>query len=317
MMPTPKLKFKLVDITPDMAKRYLHHNHSNRNIRKNKVAEYKKAMDKGYWRVTGEGISLDPEGKLLDGQHRLHAIIEHGKPVTMAVIRGVAPGAQQYMDSGIVRKTADNLKMFDGEKNTIMLTSASRALRLFDTGDFTSPLLDEVRAIIKKHRKSFDFMNNSLSKSLPRTAYFFAPLVWCHHHGWGDEAELFLNEMSTLEGLYKGSPVIALSKGLARKAGTSGQYYKSLSIATLTFNALRAYTLEEPLAVSKLLPSAKGFDYFNAQIKPNFDKKRTRSICSWKAGCTFKRAPKAGGEAKTYDYCWFHEHIRAKREKKE
>lgn len=314
----PKLRFKMTDITPEMAKRYLGNNHSNRNIRKSSVAKYKKLMDKGYWHVTGDGITLDCDGNLIDGQHRLLAVIEHGRPVTMLVTRGVSAGAQQYMDSGAGRRVTDNLKMFDGEKHTSLLAAGSRAIQLFDTGDFTTPVLDEVRAIVKKYRKSFTFMQENLNKSLPRTAYFFAPIVWLHHHGWDAEAEMFLSEMSTLEGLYKGSPVIALTKALDRKAGNAGHYYKALSISTLTFNAFWAYTEEESLPVAKLKPAARGFDHFNSMIKTGFDKRRTSAICSWKAGCTFKKSPRRGGgpasdTVEPYDYCWFHEHVKVKR----
>lgn len=312
------IKFKMVEITPDMAKIFLEQNSSNRNIRTRKVEEYKKSMDKGFWRITGDGISLDPDGKLLDGQHRLHAIIDHGKPVTMAIISNVTAGVQQYMDCGAPRRVADNLKMFDEHKNASMLVSLAKSLTLFDTGEFESLVIDEVRRLLKKYKDQITWFQANMTKELPRSAYFYAPFLWLHKNGYADEASMFLDEMVTLEGLTRGSPVIALTKTLEKKKGNSTrQGLKPLAIAMYTFNALRAYCEEESLQTKNLMPSSKGFDYFNAEIR-DFAKRRRKDTCSWNKGCTFKKATRSGGNGGdskiTYDYCWLHEHVRAKRD---
>ena len=306
-----KINFKMVEITPEMAQIFLSQNNSNRNVRARKVDEYKKSMDKGFWRVTGDGISLDPDGKLLDGQHRLLAIIAHGKPVTMAVIKNVESGVQQYMDCGTPRRVADNLKMFDGEKNSGMLVTLAKALVLFDTGDFETMVIDDVRKVMKKYKDQIIWFQANLTKELPRSAYFYAPLLWLHKHGYSDEASMFLDEMATLEGLTKGSPVIALTKVLEKKkSNKSRQGLKPLAIAMYTFNALRAYCEEDSLQAKQLMPSAKGFDYFNSEIK-TFSKRRNKKTCAWNKGCTFKKATRGAG---VYDNCWLHEHVRNKRD---
>lgn len=317
-MTVSNLKFKMTEITPEMARKFLNHNHSNRNLRQRAVDEYKRAMDKGFWRITGDGISLDAEGKLLDGQHRLQAIIEHGKPVIMAVIRGVEAGAQQYMDSGKTRRISDNLKMFDGEKNSNLLVTISKAITLFDTGIFDSLLIDEVRKLLKINRAQFDWLPTVMNKDLPRSGFFYAPFLWLHKNGYEDEVSMFLDEMTTLEGLTRGSPVIALTKALERNSGKGGVQTSSLNTMMMTFNAIKAYVEDSKLQARSLLPSSKGFDYFNAKIK-TFPKRRKKDACAWTRGCTFKKGAKGGGSRdgkNLYDYCWLHEHVRSKTSKK-
>ena len=78
-------------ITPAMAQHYLDKNHSrNRTIKKRQVEKYCKMMAEGNWNSgNGESIKISDKGTLLDGQHRLMAVIAYGKPVSMMVIEGI------------------------------------------------------------------------------------------------------------------------------------------------------------------------------------------------------------------------------------
>lgn len=84
------MKACIETITPDVAKRYLSHNTSNyRNLNVQKVKKYATDMKHGAWEENGESISFSKSGRLLNGQHRLEAIIESNTPVTMVVVRDV------------------------------------------------------------------------------------------------------------------------------------------------------------------------------------------------------------------------------------
>lgn len=90
-------------ITPEMAQEYLKHNTENyRGLNKDRIISYAGDMARGKWQLNGEGIKFDEEGKLIDGQHRLHAIVRAGVPVEMLVIRGVQQGVNIY-DVGSTR----------------------------------------------------------------------------------------------------------------------------------------------------------------------------------------------------------------------
>lgn len=94
-------------ITPQAAAEYLSHNKQNRILRQNTVNRYAQEMLHGNWKLNGEGIQFDKEGNLVNGQHRLSAIIQAGIAVPMFVIRGVEDGSFQTYDCGKNRSKSD------------------------------------------------------------------------------------------------------------------------------------------------------------------------------------------------------------------
>lgn len=94
---------KVETITPELARKYLRANTDNyRKLSKVTVNRYAKDIREGNWQLNGEGIAFDDNGKLLNGQHRLAAIILAEKPVDMLVIRGVNENVNIF-DSGVNR----------------------------------------------------------------------------------------------------------------------------------------------------------------------------------------------------------------------
>jgi hypothetical protein len=104
-------------VTPVMAADWLNTNSDmQRKLNSNIVRQYESQMRKGLWRGdNGEAIKFSKDG-LLDGQHRLHAIILLKKPVLMMVIRGLSDNnAIKTMDLGKKRSLGDILKVFGVE----------------------------------------------------------------------------------------------------------------------------------------------------------------------------------------------------------
>lgn len=94
-------------ITPVLAEEYLRHNTSNRQLRKNIVNYYASQMKSGQWMLNGEGIIFNEQGTLVDGQHRLAAVVESGVNVDMLVVRNADKDSFATIDSGVSRKIAD------------------------------------------------------------------------------------------------------------------------------------------------------------------------------------------------------------------
>ena len=94
-------------ITPVLAEEYLRHNKKNRQLRKNLVSYYAKQMKDGQWMLNGEGIIFNEEGILVDGQHRLAAVVESGVNVEMLVVRNADKDSFATIDSGLSRNTSD------------------------------------------------------------------------------------------------------------------------------------------------------------------------------------------------------------------
>lgn len=96
----------LETITPKMAKELLTHNIVNRPLNASRAQQYAKDMKNGLWQINGEGVAIDVDGNLKDGQHRLQAIILANIPVQMFVVRGVSRDTTLY-DRGRVRSISD------------------------------------------------------------------------------------------------------------------------------------------------------------------------------------------------------------------
>ena len=91
-------------ITPELAGVYLSRNaEGQRRINPNRVADYAADMKKGLWVANGEAVIFDDAGRLIDGQHRLSAIVRAGVPVEMLVVRGVESKSFQTIDQGCMR----------------------------------------------------------------------------------------------------------------------------------------------------------------------------------------------------------------------
>ncbi len=103
----------IVFITPEQAKAILDsHNRGNRRL-SGSWRKIKAAIDRGTWFVNGEAIVFDINGRLLNGQHRLAAIIAAGEPIPVMVLYGCDPDAFSSYDQGKKRIPADILSMFD------------------------------------------------------------------------------------------------------------------------------------------------------------------------------------------------------------
>lgn len=118
-----------VKIAPALAAEMLTANSVNRKVRPRLVRTYAEDMRQGLWRSTGEAIKVSRSGSLLDGQHRLSAIVESGKTIEMLVVSGLADDTQELMDQGAARVAADALAMH-GFQNVTLAAGVARWLLL-------------------------------------------------------------------------------------------------------------------------------------------------------------------------------------------
>jgi len=93
------MDMKVLKVTPAMAKQMLESNSNYRLISQKHVDRLAAEMSCGRWALNGQAIIFSSESKLLDGQHRLHAIIKSNTTIETAVVYGVDPLASQSYDS--------------------------------------------------------------------------------------------------------------------------------------------------------------------------------------------------------------------------
>jgi hypothetical protein len=118
-------------VSPVIAEKLLSLNTRNRPKRPRDVNEWADEMAGKRWLTTHQGVALDRNMAIVDGQHRLEAIIESGVSVKMPVAVGLDPEAFKVIDTGRKRTTADALAT-EGEKSVYNLAAAIRLAYLFD-----------------------------------------------------------------------------------------------------------------------------------------------------------------------------------------
>ena len=114
---------RIVLLTPEIALNWLKRNSHNRSFSRDSARLLAAEMDHGYWRENGEAVIFDTNGILIDGQHRLQAVLNSGHEYLVPAITGIQPLVRPTVDTGKKRSGAQNLQMA-GEKNAAALAAA-------------------------------------------------------------------------------------------------------------------------------------------------------------------------------------------------
>lgn len=83
------IETKIELVTPAIAELWLKHNRINREVRLRWVKDLAQMMTDGEFRLTHQGVAFGIDSGLLDGQHRLMAIILSGQSAYMNVTRNL------------------------------------------------------------------------------------------------------------------------------------------------------------------------------------------------------------------------------------
>jgi hypothetical protein len=118
------LRSQWIIMTPELAKRWLTNNFVNRTIREDLINTYARDMLNGRWIYTHQGIAFNDRDELIDGQHRLFAVIVANVEVRMMVTFGLPSKIDGHemttmdaVDRGATRSVADQLKIQHGLKH--------------------------------------------------------------------------------------------------------------------------------------------------------------------------------------------------------
>lgn len=107
-------------ITPEIAMRILQTNQRNRTMDKRLILAYADQMNRGLWKFNGESIIISDENILLDGQHRLGAIIKSNTAQKTIVVEGVPQASFDTIDTGKGRTAGDILSIADIKNSTVI-----------------------------------------------------------------------------------------------------------------------------------------------------------------------------------------------------
>ncbi|MBN2129326.1 MAG: hypothetical protein JW741_07505 [Sedimentisphaerales bacterium] len=250
----PKCHMSLVHITPEMACRWLEQaNFQNRRVNEAKVRKLATDIRSGKWGLTHQGIAFDTHGVLIDGQHRLWAIVEADQDVTMWVGFNFDPKTRFDVDNNTPRTITDRLKI-DGNhgKVTDQHTACAKAMMrgLRHKRDFTA---HEVDAIFRRHGKAIHFAVAALPKGAGRAGIAVAAVHGALARAWYSIQEQDLAEFTRMlmTGIITNHAYTAIAllrnhlvahAGATDHASNVGKYAK-------TERALLAFFHAQPLSV--------------------------------------------------------------------
>ncbi|MFI7189971.1 hypothetical protein ACIBQ0_09570 [Nocardia nova] len=253
--PEPTISTDVVAVDAAVAKRWLLRNTNNRTVREKKVQQYHVEMIEGRWQFNGEAIKFDPDGNLLDGQHRLEALARTagtGLAFPMLVIRGLPPQTQVTMDQGVKRTPADQLELRGiGAANPQLTAGAIRVLQQWHDGNLfgdktrvsalSAPQVVEWAECYPHHVETINlYASRGITRIKARPSVSAAVAVRLHEIDPDDCAQYF-DLALTGAGLALDSPILALRERLDRiktnKIRTSDREF--LALFVITWNAFR------------------------------------------------------------------------------
>lgn len=242
-------------ITPDIAGDWLAKNTHNRKMSEQSAKDLAKVITEGQWVMNGESIIIGEDGVLVDGQHRLAAIVMANRAVESVVVFDAPPPAYETVDTGKRRNLADALYVRD-EANPQLLANIAGWQWRFDNNymhtsvpSFYRPTHHQLIQVVDSHpelraaaaasseiRGVFDLM--------PKALAVFLRLKFSEHNA--DRCEEFFQGLATGARLEVGNPVLQLRERLAQNRAAKAKL-KVEHIAALTVKAYNAFCSEVPL----------------------------------------------------------------------
>lgn len=260
----------IVKVTPALAEKILTANTFNRTLKAGRVERYARDMKAGRWRLNAETIKITTNGDLLDGQHRLFAVIEAGVPIEMMIVEGLDPEVMPTIDTGAPRTMGDVLTI-QGGKNTNVTASALRWLVWFHTKPLTmsGPLRTQVT-----HQELLDAMplyptlgervsevvsRGKIGKFMPTSL-----MVFVYYEAYKiDPAKAGAFTMMLDTGVIDdaGNPVHTLREKLIQNRAARSKM-PQLEVAALTVKAWNAFLRGRRLKIMRWVPDSEGFPAF-------------------------------------------------------
>jgi len=152
----PGVSARCIMVSPALAEELLTLNTHNRKASEAIIRKYCIEIESGAWRPSSAGIGIDINGVLIDGQHRLYAIIRSGQTVPLLIVWNLPPEAQRTVDRQN-RRTLFDVFTLEGSQlsRTAVQTATSLAGREKGWID-NYPADNQVREACESHRDALE-----------------------------------------------------------------------------------------------------------------------------------------------------------------
>lgn len=213
------MKFETLYVSPKMAEEWLATTSTNRAVVPSRVLQFENSMRAGKWELNGEPIIISDTGRLLDGQHRLHAVLKFGQPVQLCIVRGVKDKAFDTIDTGRPRSQSDILGMEGIQQPGLCAAAAGMIWRMYHSlGIWEACDAWATRQIIRRYpsiTKYAQTVNNVHRKCpLPGASLLTAMVYFEDVANKPSTALRFFEKMVNGTELEEGSPYLTLRNRL-------------------------------------------------------------------------------------------------------
>ena len=179
---TPDTKVAIEYITPAQASEYISNNyHYNRKVADRKVKELATEMRMGRFYLGDSAICFNKDDALINGQHRLNAVIKSNTTQPFIVARDMPEESLKIMDIGAKRDTADRITL-----KGIAITRREQAVIKNCMTPFNS--LTNVGVQIYNHNR----YDSEIADNFVKTKYFFDCCRHQHILGSGHRYKTFI-----------------------------------------------------------------------------------------------------------------------------
>jgi len=252
----------LEEITPERAMELLAKNGANRRISEPWVKSLARDIVQRRWQIDGNAIRIADSGRLLDGQHRLSAIIQAKKPVRTFVIYGLKEEVMHNIDRGRPRTLGDLLKINRGIKASGLVSGIIGQLAVFDFGveaihGKLKITYSDAEAILNEYQEHIDWavkaIGMKIEPGIPSgggamlAAFIFVRSIPRCKERVTDFADRFKTGRRLRS---SGDPAEALRTMCARMMNDGGTDRRNNAVKTL--RALEAELNKEPLSLLKV-----------------------------------------------------------------
>jgi hypothetical protein len=217
----------ILTITPSMAKILLERNPINRSVKPANVAFLTKEIREGRWTLNGESITFSKNGNLINGQHRLKAIIAAEKPIRVKVTYGIDESAISTIDTGNKRIIKDVFDMA-GIHNSTLLSGSIKLINQFINGSY-GDIGGASRVLSNQEALDYYYENEDeleISVSMANTLYkksghlISTNIILTLHYLFARKSKVqakeFFDKLCTGIGLVEQSPITVLRNKLVR-----------------------------------------------------------------------------------------------------
>lgn len=157
----------LINLTPRLARLLLDRIGDNRKPKVATVQRYAREMTRRQWKLTHQGIAISTRFEVIDGQHRLRAVIEAKVDIEVLVVRGVSQDALLVLDNGVPRSDTDAIRISDRGLHDLESGHTAAAKRMMRGARrfLKKGSREDLRLFIFRHRTAIKLVWTALWKA--------------------------------------------------------------------------------------------------------------------------------------------------------